>query len=144
MIGDSFNILDAKIFNIQTEIKIRIKEGLDPVSIANNVKARIQDFFLAKQFEINQPIILDEIYNIVINTTGVYSIANNKLNFIKQIKGTYPVGIIDQGRYPNGLIYSNETINIQKQIYKDVLYPTKGGIFELKFLDADIIVQVVA
>ncbi len=144
LIGDSFNILDAKIFNIQTEIKIRIKEGLDPVSIANNVKARIQDFFLAKQFEINQPIILDEIYNIVINTTGVYSIANNKLNFIKQIKGTYPVGIIDQGRYPNGLIYSNETINIQKQIYKDVLYPTKGGIFELKFLDADIIVQVVA
>ena len=144
LIGDSFNILDSKIFNIQVELKVRIKEGLDPSLIANNVKARIQDFFITKQFEINQPIILDEIYNVVINTNGVYSIANNKINFIKQIKGTYPVSVIDQNKYPNGLVYSNETINIQKQIYKDVLYPTKGGIFELKFLDTDIIVQVVA
>ncbi len=143
LIGDSFNILDSKIFNIQTEIKIRIKEGSDPNLISNNVKARLQNFFITKKFEINQPIILDEIYNIVINTNGVYSIANNKLNFIKQIKGIVPVSIIDQSKYPNGLIYSNETINIQQQIYKDVLYPTKGGIFELKFLDTDIIVQVV-
>ena len=144
LIGDSFNILDTKIFNIQVEVKIRIKEGLDPALISNNVKARLQNFFLTKQFEINQPIILDEIYNIIINTNGVYSIANNKLNFIKQVKGTFPVSTIDEVRYPQGLKYSNENINILKQIYKDVLYPTKGGIFELKFLDRDIIVQVVA
>lgn len=144
LIGDSFNILDTKIFNIQVEVKIRIKEGLDPALISNNVKARLQNFFLTKQFEINQPIILDEIYNIIINTNGVYSIANNKLNFIKQIKGTFPVSTIDEVRYPQGLKYSNENINLQQQIYKDVLYPTKGGIFELKFLDRDIIVQVVA
>ena len=144
LIGDSFNILDAKIFNITVELKIRIKEGSDPGLIASNVKSRIQNYFITKQFEINQPIILDEIYNIAINTNDVYSIANRKENFINQKKGRYNAPIIDQGRYPEGLIYSNETINIQKQIYKDVLYPTKGGIFELKFLDADIIVQVVA
>ena len=144
LIGDSFNILDAKIYNIQIEVKIRIKEALDPALISNNVKARLQDFFLTKQFEINQPIILDEIYNIIINTNGVYSVANNKLNFIKQVKGIFSVSTIDEVKYPQGLKYSNENINIQKQIYKDVLYPTKGGIFELKFLDRDIIVQVVA
>ena len=143
LIGDSFNILDAKIYNIQVEVKIRIKEGLDPVLISNNVKARLQDFFISKQFEINQPIILDELYNVIINTNGVYSIANSKNNFIKQIKGNYPVSIIDEAKYPNGLQYSNEPINIQKFIFKDVLYPTKGGIFELKFLDKDIVVQVV-
>ncbi len=140
LIGDSLNILDAKIFNIQIELKIRIKDGLDPELIANNTKARIQDYFLTKQLEINQPIILDEIYNIAINTNGVYSIANSKLNFIKQIKGAY---YSDDPRYNGVINYSNETINIQNQIYKDVLYPTKGGIFELKFLDADINVQVV-
>lgn len=144
LIGDSFNILDTKIFNIQVEVKIRIKEGLDPALISNNVKARLQNFFLTKQFEINQPIILDEIYNIIINTNGVYSIANDKKKFIKQIKGTFPVSTIDEVKYPQGLKYSNENINIERQIYKDVLYPTKGGIFELKFLDRDIIVQVVA
>jgi len=144
LIGDSFNILDTKIFNIQVEVKIRIKEGLDPALISNNVKARLQNFFSTKQFEINQPIILDEIYNIIINTNGVYSVANDKLKFIKQIKGTFPVSTIDEVKYPQGLKYSNENINIEKQIYKDVLYPIKGGIFELKFLDRDIIVQVVA
>jgi hypothetical protein len=144
LIGDSFNILDAKIYNIQVEVKIRIKDGLDPVFISNNVKARLQEFFIIKQFEINQPIILDELINIIINTNGVYSVASNKLNLIKQVKGTYTVGTIDEDRYPQGLKYSNENINLQQQIYKDVLYPTKGGIFELKFLDRDIIVQVVA
>jgi len=143
LIGDSFNILDAKIYNIQVEVKIRIKEGIDPVLISNNVKARLQDFFITKQFEINQPIVLDELYNVIINTNGVYSIANSKQNFIKQIKGNYAVSIIDEVKYPNGLQYSNETINIQKFIFKDVLYPAKGGIFELKFLDKDIVVQVV-
>ena len=143
LIGDSFNILDAKIYNIQVEVKIRIKEGIDPVLISNNVKARLQDFFITKQFEINQPIVLDELYNVIINTNGVYSIANSKQNFIKQIKGNYAVSIIDEVKYPNGLQYSNEPINIQKFIFKDVLYPAKGGIFELKFLDKDIVVQVV-
>ena len=125
------------------EVKIRIKEGIDPVLISNNVKARLQDFFITKQFEINQPIVLDELYNVIINTNGVYSIANSKQNFIKQIKGNYAVSIIDEVKFPNGLQYSNEPINIQKFIFKDVLYPAKGGIFELKFLDKDIVVQVV-
>ncbi len=141
LIGDSLNILDAKIFNIRVELFIRIKDGLDPELISNNVKARIQDYFITKQFEINQPIILDEIYNIAINTNGVYSISNSKKNFIKQIKGAYSS---DDPRYDGIVYYSNENINIQQQIYKDVLYPIKGGIFELKFLDTDIIVEVVA
>jgi hypothetical protein len=143
LIGDSFNILDAKIFNIQLDIKIRVKEGIDASIITNNVKARLQEFFINKNLEINQPIILDEIYQIILSGVGVSSIANDKKTFIKQIKGYFRAPTIDKAKYPNGLRYSNENINIQKQIYKDVLYPTKGGIFELKFLDRDIIVQVV-
>ena len=143
LIGDSFNILDAKIFNIQLDIKIRVKEGIDASIITNNVKARLQEFFINKNLEINQPIILDEIYQIILSGAGVSSIANDKKTFIKQIKGYFRAPTIDKAKYPNGLRYSNENINIQKQIYKDVLYPTKGGIFELKFLDRDIIVQVV-
>lgn len=143
LIGDSFNILDAKIFNIQLQIQIRVKSGSEGSLITNNVKARLQDFFINKNLEINQPLVLDEIYQVVLGTSGVISIANDKKTFIKQIKGYFRAPTVDRAKYPNGLRYSNENINIQKQIYKDVLYPTKGGIFELKFLDKDISVQVV-
>ena len=145
LIGDSFNILDAKIFNIQLEIKIRIKEGNDPSLITNNVKARLQEFFINKNLEINEPIILDEIYQIIISTGGVISIANKKSDFIQQTKKGYVrANSVDQAKYPNGLFYSNENINIQKQIYKDILYPVKGGIFELKYLDKDISIQAIS
>ena len=39
---------------------------------------RIISFSKFRLYQIGQPIILDDLYNIVINTPGVYAIASNK------------------------------------------------------------------
>lgn len=144
LIGDTFRILDARIFNIGLNIDIRIKPGFTPINVANNVKFRLQEYFKNKNFEINEPIILDEIYNVIINSVNVISVRTLKNNFIVQLKGSFIPSLQKSSNYPNGIIeYSNENINIPSQIYKDVLYPLKGGIFEIKYPDDDIIINVI-
>jgi len=144
LIGDSFTLLDAKIFNIKLDISIRIKDGANPSNVSNNVKFRLQEFFNNKNFEINEPIILDEIYNVIINSTNVYSVKTDKKDFIQSQRGIFKVSPDLFSKYPNGFIsYSNEIINISSQIYNDILYPPKGGIFELKNSDIDIKINIV-
>lgn len=139
LIGDSFTLMDAKIFNISLRIAIRIKQGMNPDNVCDNVKFRLQEYFQNKNFEINEPIVLDEIMNVVLNSTNVYSVATNKIDFFTQKKGLYEAPAGSENLYPTGfLTYSNESINLKQQIYNDILYPAKGGIFEIKYPDVDI------
>ncbi len=144
LIGDTFNILDAKIFNIGLNININVNQNADPSLVCNNVKNNLQKYFIEKQFEINQPIVLTEIEKVVLLTAGVARISTNKINFIQQKTGVITVSRLTQNKYPNGLVYSNEIININRQTIGDVLYPTKGGIFEIKYPLEDILIRNVS
>jgi hypothetical protein len=141
LIGDSFTILDGLILNFGINLQIRIKEGNDPNLIKNNVIERLLNFCRFDLYQIGQPIILDDIYNITINTPGVYSIANEKKNFINSVTGTKipPLG----SNRINDIIYSNEKFNPITLNYKDILYPPIGAIFEMKYPEYNINVQVV-
>jgi len=141
LIGDSFRIMDAIILNFGINLKIRIKEGEDPDIIKNNVIQRIITFSKFRLYQIGQPIILDDLYNIVINTPGVYSIASNKKDFIYSISGNKnpPIG----ATRINQLIYSNNTFNSIILNTKDILYPPTGAIFELKYPEYNINIYIV-
>jgi hypothetical protein len=145
LIGDSFNILDAKILNIQIKVNVRMQDvskiSITAEQVEKNVKNNLALYF--RDFEINQPIELDSIYNVVLNTYGVGSITTNKTELINQVKGNYSAPLNLRSTYPNGFSYSRDIINIQQQIYKDILYPVKGGIFEIKYPVVDIIANVV-
>jgi hypothetical protein len=138
LIGDSFRLLDGIILNFSINIKIRIKEGNDPETVKNNVIQRILSFSRFDLYQIGQPIILDDLYNIVINTPNVISIASEKKNFINSISG---IRIVDAGN--TQLNYSNHVFNAQTINYNDVLYPQAGAIFELKYPEYNINIQVV-
>jgi len=145
LIGDSFTILDAKIFNITINVNIRMdlkNSSITVDQVERNVKNNLIFYF--KGFEINQPIELDSIYNVVLNTYGVGSVVSKKHELISQKRGRYSAPAQLRSSYPSGFQYSNDIINIQQQIYKDILYPTKGGIFEIKYPVVDIVAKVVS
>jgi len=138
LIGDSFNILDAKIFNIRINVDVRINAQLNisPAQVERNIKNNIS--YYLNDFEINQPISLDNVFNIILNTYGVANIVTDKRNLIVQKTD------IDYDQSTGTTYkYSNEIIKIQDQIYKDSLYPIEGGIFEIKYPEIDIIARVV-
>lgn len=141
LIGDSFRLLDGIILNFAIDVQVRIKEGNDPDIVKNNVIQRIISFSRFDLYQIGQPIILDDLYNIIINTPNVTSIATSKKNFIKSISGRYypPLGTTGSTE----LIYSNSTFNPITINYNDILYPPAGAIFEMKYPEYNINIRIV-
>jgi len=76
-------------------------------------------------FQIDQPIVLDDIVNIIINTRGVVSLLNLEVKPV--------IGIIDGRRYAtNSFSFDNAT--------KDrMIIGPQGSIFELRYPQFDIV-----
>ena len=102
---------------------------------------RIISFSRFDLYQIGQPIILDDLYNIIINTPNVTSIATSKKNFIKSISGRYYPLLGTTGS--TELIYSNSTFNPITINYNDILYPPAGAIFEMKYPEYNINIRIV-
>jgi hypothetical protein len=141
LIGDSFTILDGIILNFGINIKVRIREGYDPIAIKNSAIERIIRLCRFDLYQIGQPIILDDIYNIVINTPNIYSIASEKKDFITSVTGIFIPGAGDPRT--EAIIYSNNSFNPITVNYNDVLYPPTGAIFEMKYPEYNINIQIV-
>jgi len=143
LIGDSFTILDGIVLNFGININIRIKEGNDAIAVKNAVIERLIRFCRFDLYQIGQPIILDDIYNIVINTPNVYSIASDKKYFITSVAGFREPGAGDTRSPSDLIVYSNDSFNPITINYNDVLYPPTGAIFEMKYPEYNINVKVV-
>ena len=69
----------------------------------------------------------------MINTEGIHSIETLPENMVKIAQLT---DIDDLNRS-----YSSIVINLKNNIKNGVLYPPKGGIFELKYPEVDIVIN---
>ena len=115
--------------SINLDLKIGAGESTDIVSA--RVISRLIDNLKMEAYNIDQPIILSDIVNIVINTQGVTSLA------------TLPENIVAIASSSNDFnrTYSNNIINLKNNIKDGVLYPPEGAIFELKYPSYDILVN---
>ena len=92
-----------------------------------NVVSKIKDYFKIDKWQINQPIIISEVQDLIIGTKGVQSLAN--LEFIN-LNGTV-----------SG--YSQYSYNFENASRDGVIYPSMDpSIFEIKKPDADIIGRI--
>jgi len=78
-----------------------------------------------ENFQIDQPIIIDDLTNIIINTPGVVSLIELK---IINIRGT-----------SNDREYSDVAINIDASTFRRMIIGPPGAIFELRYADHDIV-----
>jgi hypothetical protein len=125
LVGDAIDVLDAQIINFGVKYSIYVQENANKSQVLANVNQRIASIMERKYFNIDQPIVVDDITNVIINSD-------------------YVVSLIDLQVFPRfGTIedraYSSVTFDFKQSSTKGLIRGNKGSIFELKYPEQDII-----
>ncbi len=123
MLTDAVNIKDAAIINFGLEFDIvTFKNSSNDQVLLNCINA-LKNYFDIDNWQINQPIILNEVYNVIGSIEGVQNVENVEL--------TNKTGVVS-GYSQYSYDFSSATVN-------NVLYPSMDlSIFELKYPNTDI------
>lgn len=124
LISDAMDILDAKVINFGVKYEIMVANDADRISVVNSINSRIAESMSRGVFQIGQPIIFDDISNIIINFPDVLSLVS--LRIVPR------VGNIE------GREYSDATFPFEESTKYGILRGPLGSIFELKFPQFDI------
>lgn len=128
MISDAIDVLDAQVINLQVEFVLVVDPSYNRALVLNNVLARLRQYFNIKFFEIDQPIVLDDIRNIIYNNTGVLTLQSLNLRNITGTVGTR--------------IYSDVQFDPATNTNRGLVMGPPGSIFEVRFKDNDLIGSV--
>lgn len=127
MLTDSINIKNASVLNFQVNFNIAVKPGFNNDSVLVNCINNLKRFFNVDNWQINQPIIIGDISNILYTTDGVQNVSE--------------IEITNQYGINNG--YSQFKYNFEAATRKGIIYPpVDPAIFELKYPNTDIIGRV--
>ena len=130
MISDAADILDAQVINIGVEYNVTIDPSENNKHLViQTINKKLQNFFNIKNFQIDEPISLSDLHNLIFNTTSVTSVDDIKIKNIVGNTGTRT--------------YSNINYNIKSGTYRKMLIPPTGGIFEIRYPDYDIMGNIV-
>jgi hypothetical protein len=128
LISDAIDILDAQVINIKINFSIVVDPNFNTNLVLQNVINRLKNFFSIKNFEIDQPIVIAEIQNIIFNNPGVLTVNSIEL---KNLTGT--VGTTN----PRG--YSDIQFDVQANTDRGIILGPPGSIFELRYSNFDIV-----
>jgi hypothetical protein len=128
MVNDSINIKDAFIINIGVNFDIIVLPNFNSNEVLTKCIITLQDFFAIKNWQINEPIILRDLYVILDEVEGVQT--------VKNITISNKVGV--------NLGYSQFAYDIPGATINNVVYPSLDPmIFEVKYPNTDIQGRVV-
>jgi hypothetical protein len=128
MVNDSINIKDGFIINIGVNFEIIILPNYNNNQVLTACILALQDYFKVSNWQINQPIILRNVYIILDRIEGVQT--------VKTVDIVNKVG--------TNLGYSPYAYDITGATANNVIYPSLDpSIFEVKYLDTDIQGKVV-
>lgn len=128
IISDAMDILDTKIINLALKYSVNIEASANPEIVIQSINANLIDYFKIENFQIDQPIMIGDIENIILNTRGVTSIST--IRFLNR-----------QGAFENRQ-YSPEGYSPNRNLDRGMLFPPRGGIFEFRHPNDDIIGRV--
>ena len=121
MLTDAINIKDAYVINFNLDFDITTFPNYNNEEIILECISEIKNYFDIDKWQVNQPIIMSEISNLLVNVKGVRSVENLKL------------------QNKNGTNYSPYRYNFIKATKKGIIYPSMDpSIFELKYPNTDI------
>jgi hypothetical protein len=124
MLTDAINIRDAYIINIGIEFDIITLPDENSNQVILRCIDRLKSYFDIKKWQINQPIVISNIYTELDRVPGVQTVVNVKIkNLFDPSSG-----------------YSPHAYNIDQSIKDGVLFPSLDpSIFEIKYPNNDII-----
>jgi hypothetical protein len=128
MLTDGVNIKDAFIINIGIDFDVIVRPNYNGKLVINNCLNVLQSYFDIDQWQINQPILIADIYSTLDQVEGVQTVQK--------------VNIINKAGTNSG--YSQYAYDIKGATINNILYPSLDpSIFEVKNLTTDIQGRVV-
>jgi len=128
MVNDAVNIKDGFIINIGVNFDIIVLPNYNSNQVLAGCIAALQDYFLIDKWQMNQPILLRDIYVLLDRIDGVQT--------VKTVNITNKVG--------ENLGYSQYAYDTTAATINNVVYPSLDpSIFEVKYLTQDIQGRVV-
>lgn len=125
LIGDAIDVLDAQIINFGVKYSVYVADNVNKSQVLVNINQRIASALDRKHFNIDQPLIVDNVTNVIINSDFVISLIDLQI---------FPrTGNIEDRNY------SNVTFDFKQSSTKGVIRGSRGSIFELKYPTFDII-----
>lgn len=128
LIADALDIVDASIVNIRVNYTIGLIQGAVKNTTLQSINQKLKDYFNINNFQIDQPIVLTDINNIIINEAGVLSLID--------------LTVSNVGGSVNGILYSDVIFNVPQNTKNGLIIPPPGGIFEVRYPTTDIIGNV--
>ena len=125
LISDAIDIMDSPITNIGVTYSIVVNGISNKNIVLQQINSSLKKYFTVTNFQIDQPVFLSEIQNIILNTAGVISLSDFKLTTFSNSSSSGT--------------YSDVIFNIEENTFKGIVSPPPGGIFEIKYPDDDII-----
>ena len=125
LISDAIDILDAQVTNFGIKYSVTVTESTNKIKIIQNINNKLSDALQKKYFQIDQPIVIDDITNVIINTDSVISLSDLKV---------FPrIGVVEKRNY------SSSTFPFERSTKRGIIFGPRGSIFEMKFPKHDII-----
>jgi hypothetical protein len=125
LISDAYDVLDARVINFGISYEVYLDKKVNRLQTIININNEIAKAFDRKFFQIDQPVIVDDVVNVIINVPGVISLSDLKI-FPK-------TGLIQERQY------SNINFDFESNTKKGIIRAPIGSIFELRFSEFDII-----
>ena len=126
VVGDSVNIKDAFIINIGVDFEITVRPNFNNNDVLRRCLQEIQNYFNLDNWQINEPILIKELFLLLDKVQGVQTV--KKVELTNKVGGSY----------------SQYAYDIPGATLNDVIYPSIDPmIFEVKFPNTDIKGRVV-
>lgn len=128
LISDAIDILDSPIINVGLKFNVVIDPKFNPSLVIQSIILQLKNYFDIRNSQIDKPINLSDISNIIYTIDGVTSIPINGIT-VSSITGVK--GVRE---------YSNFNYDIKSAtlVQRNLIVPPEGGIFEMKYPDLDI------
>jgi len=126
LVSDAVDVVDTQVLNFGIQFKVIVHPHANKHLAIQNVINKLKNILVVGNFQINQPIILAEIINIVINADDVISL-------VEMPRITSKFGS-DADR-----VYGYTSFRPANLTVRGMVVPPPGGIFELKYPDFDIV-----
>lgn len=122
--AQGIDLLDGKIINIGINFSIVVVPGYNKSEVKFNTLLKLKQHFDINNWQLRQPINIDEIRCLIKETEGVYSISN--------------LDIINKANVSESLTYSSEVFDVKSNTRNNIVFCPTNAMFEIKYLDSDI------
>lgn len=124
LISDAIDIMDARVLDVGLDFEVVVDPSNNKKLVVQQVISKLKQFFNVRNFQIDQPIIMSDVFNVVFNNPGV--VAVNSI-VLKGLDGTV------QNRS-----YSTEQFDVRANTVKGMVVGPPGSIFEMRYPSFDI------